>query len=70
MQGSWLRNYMKYGSGILVKFITGSGEKRDLGPVAGRLKDVIAAGAALYLIFAVLFYPTPLLHRSLAFGLF
>ncbi|HPQ48265.1 MAG TPA: TRAP transporter large permease subunit, partial [Clostridia bacterium] len=54
----------------MLKYITGTGNKRDLGPKTRLLKDLIAAGAALYLIFAVLFYPNPLLHRSIAFGLF
>ncbi|MBN2557788.1 MAG: TRAP transporter large permease subunit, partial [Clostridia bacterium] len=54
----------------MLKFITNPGLKRELSGTTGTIKDTISISAALYLIFAVLFYPEPILHRSIAFGLF
>lgn len=54
----------------MTEYLIGTGKKRNLDGGVSIFRDIVAAGAALYLIFAVLFYPAPLLHRSLAFGLF
>jgi len=52
------------------KFITGTGNKRILHGIPLYIRDVISIIGALYLIFAVLLYPQPILHRSIAFGFF
>ncbi|MFO7612652.1 MAG: TRAP transporter fused permease subunit, partial [Clostridia bacterium] len=54
----------------MLKYLTKPGLKRELSGTAGTIRDAISISAALYLIFAVLFYPAPILHRSIAFGLF
>ncbi len=54
----------------MFKFITGSGERRSLNGTNKIIRDSISTLTALYLIFAVLFYPEPILHKSIAFGLF
>jgi len=52
------------------KFLSGQGEKRNLAGIPKIIRDVMSVIAALYLVFAVLLYPEPILHRSIAFGLF
>lgn len=54
----------------MLKFFTRSGNVRNLAGVEKKIRDIIAIIAGLYLIFAVLFYPEPILHRAIAFGLF
>jgi len=52
------------------KYISKPGEKRPLAGWELHLKNTISIAGALYLIFAVMFYPEPILHRSIAFGMF
>ncbi|MBN1624521.1 MAG: TRAP transporter fused permease subunit [Clostridia bacterium] len=54
----------------MLKNLTGSGNIRSLSGPSLVIKNAISLLAGLYLIFAVLFYPEPILHRSIAFGLF
>jgi len=52
------------------RYISKPGEKRPLTGWELHLKNTISIAGALYLIFAVMFYPEPILHRSIAFGMF
>ncbi len=52
------------------KYLAGHGMKRNLSGTTLIIRDSLSTVAALYLIFAVLFYPEPILHRAIAFGLF
>lgn len=52
------------------KYLSKPGEKRELSGISLTIKNIISIVGALYLIFAVMFYPEPILHRSIAFGLF
>ena len=54
----------------MFKFLTGNGRRRLLSGHIKLFRDVLSAVAGLYLVFAVLFYPEPILHKSIAFGLF
>ncbi len=54
----------------MLDYIKASGEKRFLTGISLVIRDVISIVGALYLIFGVLFYPQPILHRSIAFGFF
>lgn len=54
----------------LIKRLTGSGARRELSGKELIMRDVLSAAAGLYLIFAVLFYPEPILHRAISFSLF
>lgn len=54
----------------MIKYLTKEGHKRSLIGNTLILRNTISILAALYLIIAVLFYPQPILHRSIAFGLF
>ena len=54
----------------MLKFITTSGLKRELSGPEAIIRDVLAAVSGLYLLFAVLFYPEPILHRSISLGFF
>lgn len=54
----------------MLKYIKNSGGKRNLTGATLIVRDIISITGALYLIFAVLFYPQPILHRSIAFGFF
>ncbi|MDX1359112.1 MAG: TRAP transporter fused permease subunit, partial [Clostridia bacterium] len=54
----------------MLKFLTQAGLKRELSGINLVIRDAISTTAALYLIFAVLFYPEPIIHRAIAFGLF
>ena len=52
------------------EFIKSAGVKRNLSGTEAMIRDILAAASGLYLLLAVLFYPEPILHRSLSFGLF
>jgi len=52
------------------RYLSKPGEKRPLAGWELHLKNTISIAGALYLIFAVMFYPEPILHRSIAFGMF
>lgn len=54
----------------MIKFLTKQGEKRELQGSLLAIRNTLSVTAALYLVFAILFYPEPILHRSIAFGLF
>lgn len=54
----------------MLKYIKNTGNKRNLSGTSLIIRDIISITGALYLIFAVLFYPQPILHRSIAFGFF
>lgn len=54
----------------MLKYLTSSGAKRNLVGLVSKCRDILSALAGLYLVFAVLFYPEPILHKSIAFGLF
>ncbi len=54
----------------MLKCISSAGVRRNLSGTEALIRDIIAAASGLYLLFAVLFYPEPILHRSISFGLF
>lgn len=54
----------------MLKWFKGSGQKRLLTGSTLIFRDILSAVSGLYLVFAVLFYPEPILHKSIAFGLF
>lgn len=51
-------------------YLWGEGEKRTLSGGSDRLYKTIAFLSAIYIFWAIVYYPQPILHRSLSFGLF
>jgi len=51
-------------------YIGGEGERRNLNGFSAKLYKTIAFLTAVYIFWAIISYPQPILHRSLCFGLF
>lgn len=59
--------------GIIKKInsnLWGEGQRRILTGFPGRLHKAIGFIAAIYIFWAIIYYPQPIFHRSLSFGLF
>ena len=54
----------------MIERIIGEGRKRNLSPAAGRIKKILSLLTGLYLLWSVVIYPEPILHRGICFGLF
>lgn len=54
----------------MLKALTQNGIKRHLPTNIQKARNMLSVLTAIYLLTAVLFYPEPLLHRSICFGLF
>ncbi|MBN2559018.1 MAG: TRAP transporter fused permease subunit, partial [Clostridia bacterium] len=55
---------------MILSKLAGQGAKRKPEGWPAVIIRVLSVATALYLIFAVLYYPEPILHRSITFGLF
>jgi TRAP-type uncharacterized transport system fused permease subunit len=51
-------------------YLWGEGNKRKLTGFPATLYKTIAFFTAIYIFWAIIYYPQPILHRSLSFGLF
>ncbi len=52
------------------KYIWGEGERRVLTGIPSYLYKIFSLIAAFYIFWAIIFYPQPIMHRAICFGLF